>query len=46
MSLEGYSRVGRATRDRKFLVEKQRRAGRDDVVMALLMQPVDDTEAD
>ena len=34
---EGYFRVKRAIRDRRLLDEKQQEAGRDDVVMALML---------
>ncbi|SIO25790.1 HNH endonuclease [Singulisphaera sp. GP187] len=36
---KGYFQVKETTRDRKFLDEKQRKAGRDDVVMALILEP-------
>jgi 5-methylcytosine-specific restriction protein A len=42
---EGNFRVQRVTRDRKFLDEKLRRAGRRDVVLALIMEPVESTAA-
>jgi 5-methylcytosine-specific restriction protein A len=38
---EGYFRVKGATRDRKTLDEKQRKAGRHDVVVALILEPVE-----
>src|SRR4051812_1432251 len=38
---EGRFRVRRAIRDRKTLDEKQRKAGRDDVVMALVLESVE-----
>lgn len=40
---EGNFRVQRVTRDRQFLEEKQREAGRADVVMALILEPVEST---
>ena len=40
---EGNFQVQRVTRDRQFLEEKQRQAGRTDVVMALILEPVEST---
>ena len=40
---EGSFRVRRVNRDRTFLEEKQRRAQRTDVIMALILEPVEST---
>ena len=40
---EGTFRLQRVRRDREFLEEKQRQAGRLDVVMALILEPVEST---
>lgn len=40
---EGDFKVKGVSRDRQFLEEKQRQAGRVDVVMALIMEPVEST---
>ncbi len=42
---EGSFRVQRVTRDRQFIEEKQRQAGRNDVVTALILEPVESTTA-
>lgn len=44
-SFEGYFQVKGTTRDRRFLDEKQRKASRNDVVMALILKPVESSFA-